>query len=158
MFKRVIAYRGCTNITRQSALKVAYGRKIPCCTWESNLPQQCVAQSNALPTELHLRSIAYLGPDGVIGICSAVVLVLKGQLLLVKALHAIMILHEGHWGCTEIFNTQTGNTVGEKAGKMNKLRVLFFFHCTIFLKFFVSYILYTLLVPCALRGRDVSKY
>ena len=31
---------GCTDIVRESALKVDSGRKIPCRTWDWNLPQQ----------------------------------------------------------------------------------------------------------------------
>ena len=33
--------RGCTDTVRESALKVNSGRKILCCTWESNLRQRC---------------------------------------------------------------------------------------------------------------------
>lgn len=43
--------------------------------------------------------VTYLGPDGVVWICSAVVLVLIGQFLLVKTLRAVMILHKGYWRC-----------------------------------------------------------
>ena len=32
--------RWCTNTVRESALKVDFGRKVPCCTGESNLRQQ----------------------------------------------------------------------------------------------------------------------
>ena len=35
-----IAQEGCTDTVRESALKVDFGRKIPCHTRESNLPQQ----------------------------------------------------------------------------------------------------------------------
>ena len=40
---------GCMDTIKESALKVDYGRKIPCCTGESNLRRW----SNALSTELH---------------------------------------------------------------------------------------------------------
>ena len=40
MLKHAIAHEGCTDTVRESALKVDSGRKIPCRTGESNLPQR----------------------------------------------------------------------------------------------------------------------
>ena len=50
----VIARMGWTDTVKESALNVDSGRKIPCCTGESNLPQWCASLTWALPTELHL--------------------------------------------------------------------------------------------------------
>ena len=41
----LIAHGGCTVIVKVSALKVDYGRKLPNCTGESNLLQQCARQT-----------------------------------------------------------------------------------------------------------------
>ena len=41
MLMHAIAHGGCSTTTRESALKVDSGRKIPCCTGESNLRQYC---------------------------------------------------------------------------------------------------------------------
>ena len=40
MLKHAIAYEGCTDTVRESALKVDSGRKITRCTGEPNLPQR----------------------------------------------------------------------------------------------------------------------
>ena len=40
MLKHAIAHEGCTDTVGESALKVDSGRKIPCRTGESNLPQR----------------------------------------------------------------------------------------------------------------------
>ena len=54
---QAIALGGCTDTVTESALEVDSGRKIPCCTGDSN-PRQSVSrlafQSDALPTELCL--------------------------------------------------------------------------------------------------------
>ena len=44
MLMHAIAHRKCTDTVRKSALKVDSGRKIPCCTGELNLCQQCAGQ------------------------------------------------------------------------------------------------------------------
>ena len=40
MLMRAVAHEGCRDTYRESALKVDSGRKIPCLTGESNLPQR----------------------------------------------------------------------------------------------------------------------
>ena len=41
MLIHATAYRGCTDILIESALEADSGRKIPCCTRDSNLHQYC---------------------------------------------------------------------------------------------------------------------
>ena len=54
MLMHAIAHGGCTETVRESALEVDSGRKIPCCTGDSNPREYCARafQSDALPTEL----------------------------------------------------------------------------------------------------------
>ena len=55
MLWHVIAHEGCTDTVnvKESALKVDW-EKIPCCTRESNLPQQCAGQT--------LYRVSYIPP------------------------------------------------------------------------------------------------
>ena len=59
MLMHAIAREGCTDTVRESALNVDCGRKIPCRTWEWNLPQRRAGSTlyllsyiPALPSEL----------------------------------------------------------------------------------------------------------
>ena len=65
----VSAHEGCTNTMRKSALKVDSGRKIPCRTGESNLPQRragpTLYQLSYIPTPRMARgqlAICWHGP------------------------------------------------------------------------------------------------
>ena len=61
MLMHAIAHGGCTETVRESALEVDSGRKIPCCTGDSNPREYCARafQSDALPTELFPRPSSY---------------------------------------------------------------------------------------------------
>ena len=62
MLMHAIVHEGCTDIVRESALKVDSGRKFPCRIGESNLPQRragpTLYQLSYIPAQIQLFATA----------------------------------------------------------------------------------------------------